>query len=84
MECFTLQRLACHNSNSNLVIKSFVNVLSIHTHLLYLALPAIAAEQVVKIGHVAPLAGGIAHLGKKNESGARLAVEEINAKGLLI
>ena len=28
------------------------------------------------------LTGGIAHLGKDNESGARLAVEEINAKGL--
>ncbi|MFL6683232.1 branched-chain amino acid ABC transporter substrate-binding protein, partial [Paraburkholderia graminis] len=39
---------------------------------------------VVKIGHVAPLTGGIAHLGKDNENGARLAVEEINAKGLTI
>jgi branched-chain amino acid transport system substrate-binding protein len=43
-----------------------------------------AADQVVKIGHVAPLTGGIAHLGKDNENGARLAVEEINAKGLTI
>jgi branched-chain amino acid transport system substrate-binding protein len=40
------------------------------------------ADEVVKIGHVAPLTGGIAHLGKDNENGARLAVEEINAKGL--
>ena len=38
----------------------------------------------VKIGHVAPLTGGIAHLGKDNEDGARMAVEEINAKGLTI
>ncbi|MDR5671218.1 branched-chain amino acid ABC transporter substrate-binding protein, partial [Burkholderia cenocepacia] len=38
-----------------------------------------SADQVVKIGHVAPLTGGIAHLGKDNENGARLAVEEINA-----
>ena len=43
-----------------------------------------AADTVVKIGHVAPLTGGIAHLGKDNENGARLAVEEINAKGLTI
>ena len=42
------------------------------------------ADQVVKIGCVAPLTGGIAHLGKDNENGARLAIEEINAKGLTI
>ncbi|WP_443111499.1 branched-chain amino acid ABC transporter substrate-binding protein [Burkholderia sp. FERM BP-3421] len=42
------------------------------------------ADQVVKIGSVEPLTGGIAHLGKDNENGARLAVEEINAKGLTI
>jgi len=41
-------------------------------------------EVVVKIGHVAPLTGGIAHLGKDNENGARLAVEEVNQKGLEI
>ncbi|MBI5107690.1 MAG: branched-chain amino acid ABC transporter substrate-binding protein [Rhodocyclales bacterium] len=34
---------------------------------------------VVKIGSVAPLTGGIAHLGKDNENGARLAVDEANA-----
>jgi ABC-type branched-subunit amino acid transport system substrate-binding protein len=28
---------------------------------------------VVKIGHAAPLTGGIAHLGKDNENGVRLA-----------
>jgi branched-chain amino acid transport system substrate-binding protein len=32
----------------------------------------------VKIGNVAPLTGPNAHLGKDNENGARLAVEEIN------
>ena len=41
-------------------------------------------EVVVKIGHAAPLTGGIAHLGKDNENGARLAVEEVNKKGLEI
>ncbi|MEI6001306.1 branched-chain amino acid ABC transporter substrate-binding protein [Paraburkholderia bengalensis] len=39
---------------------------------------------IVKIGHAAPLTGGIAHLGKDNENGARLAIEEINAQGLTI
>ncbi|MDS0856075.1 ABC transporter substrate-binding protein, partial [Burkholderia pseudomultivorans] len=42
------------------------------------------ADQVVKIGSVEPTTGGISHLGKDNENGARLAVEEINAKGLTI
>ncbi len=47
------------------------------------AAPAAAAEMVVKIGHVGPTSGQIAHLGKDNENGARLAVEEANAKGLM-
>jgi len=46
------------------------------------AAPADAIE--VKIGHVAPLTGPIAHLGKDNENGARLALEEINKAGLTI
>jgi branched-chain amino acid transport system substrate-binding protein len=46
------------------------------------AIPADAVE--VKIGHVAPLTGPIAHLGKDNENGARLALEEINKAGLTI
>ncbi len=42
------------------------------------------ADTTVKIGHVAPLTGGSAQQGKDNENGARLAIEEINAKGLVI
>ena len=42
---------------------------------------AAPAAEVIKVGHVGPLTGGIAHLGKDNENGARLAVEEINAAG---
>ena len=38
----------------------------------------------MKIGHVAPLTGSIAHLGKDNENGARLAIEEINKAGLVV
>ena len=45
---------------------------------------AAAQEQVVKIGHVAPISGAIAHLGKDNENGARMAIDELNAKGVTI
>jgi len=46
------------------------------------AAPPAPATVVVKLGHVGPLTGGIAHLGKDNENGARLAVDEANAQGL--
>jgi branched-chain amino acid transport system substrate-binding protein len=39
---------------------------------------------VIKIGQVSPLTGPQAHLGKDNDNGARLAVEELNAKGVTI
>ena len=44
------------------------------------------AEEVVtvKMGHAGPLTGGIAHLGKDDENGARLAVDEATAKGMKI
>jgi branched-chain amino acid transport system substrate-binding protein len=45
---------------------------------------AYAQDMVVKIGHVAPTSGAIAHLGKDNENGARMAIEELNAKGVTI
>jgi branched-chain amino acid transport system substrate-binding protein len=43
-----------------------------------------AQDLVVKIGHVGPTSGSIAHLGKDNEMGARMAVDELNAKGVMI
>ena len=43
-----------------------------------------AQDLVVKIGHVAPTSGGIAHLGKDNENGARMAIDELNAKNFMI
>ncbi|BAL96251.1 branched-chain amino acid ABC transporter substrate-binding protein [Rubrivivax gelatinosus] len=43
-----------------------------------------AQDVVVKIGHVGPTSGGIAHLGKDNENGARMAIDELNAKGVTI
>jgi branched-chain amino acid transport system substrate-binding protein len=45
---------------------------------------AYAQDMVVKIGHVAPTSGQIAHLGKDNENGARMAIEDLNAKGVTI
>ena len=44
----------------------------------------VAQDMVVKIGHVGPTSGSIAHLGKDNENGARMAIEELNAKGTTI
>ena len=50
--------------------------------------PQAAAESTptidIKIGHVAPLTGSIAHLGKDNENGARLAIEQANAAKIMI
>ena len=43
-----------------------------------------AGELVVKIGHVGPTSGAIAHLGKDNENGARMAIDDLNAKGVMI
>lgn len=46
--------------------------------------PAPAGGNVIKIGHVGPTSGAIAHLGKDNENGARMAIEELNAANLTI
>jgi branched-chain amino acid transport system substrate-binding protein len=45
---------------------------------------ASAQDLVVKIGHVGPTSGSIAHLGKDNENGARMAIDDLNAKGVMI
>lgn len=42
------------------------------------------ADMVVKLGQVSPMSGGIAHLGKDNEAGAKMAIEEANAKKIKI
>ena len=46
--------------------------------------PPPAPPMVIKIGSVAPLTGGIAHLGKDNENGVRMAIDEANAAGVTI
>lgn len=44
----------------------------------------VSAQEVVTIAHVGPTSGAIAHLGKDNENGAIMAVEELNKKGVTI
>lgn len=43
-----------------------------------------AQDMVVKIGHVGPVSGAQAHYGKDNENGARMAIDDLNAKGVTI
>jgi len=46
--------------------------------------PKDAAELVVKIGASAPLTGPQAHIGKDNENGTRMAIDDANAKGITL
>lgn len=46
--------------------------------------PAPVGPLIVKLGHAAPLTGPQAHLGKDNENGARLAIDDANAEGIKI
>lgn len=61
-----------------------LNALAVAVGLLAAAASVSAQEVVVKIGHVGPVSGPQAHYGKDNENGARMAVEELNAKGVTI
>ena len=45
---------------------------------------AASGDLVVRIGSAAPLTGPQAHLGKDNENGTRMAIEDANAKGIVI
>ena len=59
-----------------------------HAAVLALAsMSALALAQdslTVRIGHVGPISGPAAHLGKDNVNGARLAIADLNAHGLRI
>jgi ABC-type branched-subunit amino acid transport system substrate-binding protein len=48
------------------------------------AFGAHAQDTIIKIGHSGPLSGAQAFAGKDNENGARLAVEELNAKPITV
>lgn len=43
-----------------------------------------SGEVTVRIGQVSPLTGPQAHLGKDNDNGARLALDEVNAAGVTL
>ena len=43
-----------------------------------------SGELIVKIGQVSPLTGPQSHLGKDNDNGARLAIDEANARGVTL
>lgn len=43
-----------------------------------------AGDMIVRIGSVAPLTGPQAHLGKDNDNGARMAIDELNAEGVTL
>jgi branched-chain amino acid transport system substrate-binding protein len=45
---------------------------------------AASGELLVRIGAAAPLTGPQAHLGKDNENGTRMAIDDANAKGVMI
>jgi branched-chain amino acid transport system substrate-binding protein len=64
-------------------LKTKINLLA-SAAILAFAGSAIAEEQIVRIGHVAPMSGGQAHQGRDNANGATMAVEDLNAKGLVI
>lgn len=42
------------------------------------------SEEIVKIGAIQPLTGPQAHLGKDNENGTRMAIDDANARGVSI
>ena len=43
-----------------------------------------SGDLVVRIGASAPLTGPQAHLGKDNENGTRMAIDDANGKGIMI
>lgn len=45
---------------------------------------AAAAQEVIRIGHVAAVTGPVAYFGKDTENGARMAIEALNARGVAI
>jgi len=45
---------------------------------------AVSGPETIRIGSVATLTGAQSHFGKDNDNGARLAIDEINAQGLIL
>lgn len=43
-----------------------------------------AADQIVRIGFASPLSGPQAHYGKDNENASKMAIDDLNSRGLVI
>ena len=43
-----------------------------------------AAQEVVRIGHSAAVTGPVSYFGKDTENGARMAIEALNARGVMV
>jgi len=65
-------------------LKHIAKHIAVAVSLLGAAGVAAADDLVVQIGHSGPLSGAQAFSGKDNESGARLAIEELNAKPITV
>ena len=48
------------------------------------ASPAAGGEEIIRIGAIQPLTGPQSHLGKDNENGTRMAIDDANARGITI
>lgn len=50
-----------------------------------LGVAAMAQEpQIIRIAHIGPVSGPLAHWGKDDENGVRMAIDDLNAKGIEI
>ncbi|MFC5514078.1 branched-chain amino acid ABC transporter substrate-binding protein [Massilia jejuensis] len=45
---------------------------------------AAPAQEIVRIGHAAAVTGPVAYFGKDTENGARMAIEALNARGVVV
>jgi branched-chain amino acid transport system substrate-binding protein len=71
-------------SKKNILASAAILALSVASATIAQNVKTSEPEQIVKLGHVAPMSGGQAHYGRDNTNGAIMAIEELNAKGLTI
>ena len=71
----------------NLMIKNLhisTLILSIMSLLFFVSCTKSNNDDTIKIGHVAPLTGNQAHLGKDNEAGFIMAISDLNKEDIII
>lgn len=60
-----------------------LNVMAVSATMLFVS--AVSAQDlIVRIGHVGPISGGLQAVGKESENGVRMAIDDLNAKGVSI